>query len=168
MIRMAEKGGWAGFVIILSVIRAVFMLYIHKASYREVTEQNHSLKKKQRNVLKEAPVSVLSEKNETDITVHNDKITSARKRSTIVIDDVDYDLSPLHELFTIDALPTFALLLGYGHSVDAVNILRSSKREILIHLSMELYNHRDEQTDVRSYLVVYERSSNQKSVGIRY
>jgi polysaccharide deacetylase 2 family uncharacterized protein YibQ len=102
----------------------------------------------------------LSEKNETDITVHNDKITSARKRSTIVIDDIDYDLSPLPELFTIDALPTFAILLGYAHSVDAVNILRSSKREILIHLSMELHNHPDEKPDVRSYLVVYERSSN--------
>jgi hypothetical protein len=168
MISMRREGGWTGFVIILSVIRAVFILYIHKASYRVVTEQKHSLKKKQRNVLKETPLSVLSEKNQTDITGHNDKITSTRKRSTIVIDDIDYDLSPLHELFTIDALPTFAILLGYAHSVDAVNILRSSKREILIHLSMELYNHPDEQTDVRSYLVVYERSSNQKSVGIRY
>jgi hypothetical protein len=95
---MKREGGWTGFVIILSVIRAVFMLYIHKASYRVVTKQKHSLKKKQRNVLKETSLSVLSEKNETYITVHNDKITSTRKRSTIIIDEIDYDLSPLHEL----------------------------------------------------------------------
>jgi hypothetical protein len=104
--------------------------------------------------------------NEADIKVHNDKTTSTRRRSTIV-DDIDYDLSPMYELFKIDALPTFAILLGYAHSVDAVNILRGSKREILSHLSMELHNHPDEKPEVRGYLV-YDRSLGQKSVWIRF
>jgi len=73
-----KRRGWTGFAVILSIIIAVFMLYIHKASHQEVTEQKHTLKKEQWNVLKEAPIRVLLEKNETDIRVHNDKITQKK------------------------------------------------------------------------------------------
>ena len=80
------------------------------------------------------------EKNETEIRVHNDKITPAKKRSTIVIDDIDNALSPLYELLTIDAIPTFTILSDYAYSFDAINILHNSRRETLIHFSMELHN----------------------------
>ncbi len=123
MISMRRKGGWTGFTVIISIIVAVFMLYIHKASHQEVTEQKHTLKKERRNVLKEALIRALLENNETDITIHNTKITTAKTRSTIVIDEIGNDLSPSYELLTIDGLPTFTILSDYANSIDAINIL---------------------------------------------
>jgi polysaccharide deacetylase 2 family uncharacterized protein YibQ len=84
------------------------------------------------------------EKYGTDSTVPKDKISQARKRVAILIDDIGYDLSPLYELLKIDASLTFAVLPHYAHSVDAANILHRAKREILLHLPMEPHTFPDE------------------------
>ena len=72
-----------------------------------------------------------------------------RKRGIILIDDINYDPSPMYELPTIDTLPTFAILPDYANSVNAINILFGSNRELHIRLSMGPYNRMDEKIEER-------------------
>ena len=137
---MRRKGGWTAFVIISAVIISVMALYLYHAGNQEVKEPKHTPRSEQSN----APMEDLQEKYGTDSTAPKDKISQARKRVAILIDDIGYDLSPLYELLKIDASLTFAILPYYAHSVDAANILHRAKREILLHLPMEPHTFPDE------------------------
>ncbi len=95
----------------------------------------------------------LQEKHGTDSIAPKDKISQARKRVAILIDDIGYDLSPLYELLKIDASLTFAILPHYAHSVDAANILHRAKREILLHLPMEPHTFPDENPGMGALLM---------------
>jgi uncharacterized protein len=150
---MRRKGGWTVFVIISAVIISVMALYLYHAGNQEVKEPKHTPRREQRNALRETPIRDLQEKSGTDSTVPKDKISQARKRVAILIDDIGYDLSPLYELLKIDASLTFAILPHYAYSVDAANILHRAKREILLHLPMEPHTFPDENPGMGALLM---------------
>ncbi|MBN1614174.1 MAG: divergent polysaccharide deacetylase family protein, partial [Deltaproteobacteria bacterium] len=55
----------------------------------------------------------------------------------IIIDDVGYDLRPVHDLIELDAPISVAILPHCAHSVEAAEKLHRAGREILLHLPME-------------------------------
>ena len=68
------------------------------------------------------------------------KITPPRfklKQVAIIIDDIGYDMTPLHELLRVDADITFAILPLLTHSRQAADMLHKANRETLLHLPME-------------------------------
>ena len=150
---MRRKKGWTVSVIISAVIISVMAIYLYRAGNQEVKEPKHTPRSEQRNALTETPIRDLQEKYGTDGTVPKDKISQARKRVAILIDDIGYDLSPLYELLKIDASLTFAILPHYAHSVDAANILHRAKREILLHLPMEPHTFPDENPGMGALLM---------------
>ncbi|MGO9137329.1 MAG: divergent polysaccharide deacetylase family protein [Syntrophales bacterium] len=137
MMTKRRKKGWTAFITISAVIIAVTALYIFHAGNREVEESKHIPRIEPRNAPPETPMGGSPERYGTSSTIPKDKISQARKRVAILIDDIGYDLSPLYELLKIDASLTFAILPHYAHSVDAANILHGANREILLHLPME-------------------------------
>jgi uncharacterized protein len=139
-----RRWGWAVFVIISAAVISVTVLYLYNPRNQEVKEPEHTPVSGPRNAPVETPTGGLQEKHRTDSIAPKDKIDRTRKWVAILIDDIGYDLSPLHELLKIDASLTFAVLPHYAHSVDAANILHKAKREILLHLPMEPHTFPDE------------------------
>jgi uncharacterized protein len=148
-----RKGSWTVFITISALIISVTVLYIYHAGNREVEEPKHTPRIEPRNALPETPIPVPQERYGTSSAVPKDRISQARKRVAILIDDIGYDLSPLYELLKIDASLTFAILPHYAHSVDAANILHRAKREILLHLPMEPHTFPDENPGMGALLM---------------
>jgi uncharacterized protein len=148
-----RKGGWTAFITISAVIICVTALYIYHAGNQEVKEPKHTPRIEPRNAVPETPIRDSQERYGTRSTVPKDRISQARKRVAILIDDIGYDLSPLYELLKIDASLTFAILPHYAHSVDAANILHRAKREILLHLPMEPHTFPDENPGMGALLM---------------
>ena len=148
-----RKGGWTVFVIISAVVISVMALYMDHAGNQEVKETKYTPRIEPRNALPETHIRDSQEKYGTDSTVPKNRISQARKRVAILIDDIGYDLSPLYELLKIDASLTFAILPHYAHSVDAANILHRAKREILLHLPMEPHTFPDENPGMGALLM---------------
>ena len=65
------------------------------------------------------------------------KIPLHMRQVAIIIDDVGNDMRPVRELLKIDADITFAVMPLCSHTRDAVEILHSARKEILLHLPME-------------------------------
>jgi uncharacterized protein len=59
------------------------------------------------------------------------------RQIAILIDDIGQDMEALHDLLTIDAALSFAVLPYSLHSGEAARTLHRSAREILLHLPME-------------------------------
>ncbi|MGZ3606639.1 MAG: divergent polysaccharide deacetylase family protein [Syntrophales bacterium] len=148
-----RKGSWTAFITISALIISVTALYIYHAGNQEVKEPKYTPRVEPRNALPETPMLVPQERYGTSSAVPKDRISQARKRVAILIDDIGYDLSPLYELLKIDASLTFAILPHYAHSVDAANILHGAKREILLHLPMEPHTFPDENPGMGALLM---------------
>jgi hypothetical protein len=148
-----RKRRWTVFVITSAVIISVMALYMYHAGNQEVKEPQRTSTSEPRNALTETPIRDSQEKYGTDSIAPKDKISQARKRVAILIDDIGYDLSLLNELLKIDASLTFAILPHYAHSIDAANILHRAKKEILLHLPMEPHTFPDENPGLGALLM---------------
>lgn len=68
--------------------------------------------------------------------------TVTLRRVALVIDDIGYDLNILKCLLAVDAPLSFAVLPYATHTVESVEAIRRTGRDLLLHLPMEPWNGR--------------------------
>ena len=125
-------------LIVLSVAAIVYVIMFHREETVLVSPLPEQKKQtvKQKAVAKEKPQALTPAEEELVIA----KITPPRltlKQVAIIIDDIGYDMTPVHELLRIDADITFAILPLLAHSREAADMLHKANRETLLHLPME-------------------------------
>jgi polysaccharide deacetylase 2 family uncharacterized protein YibQ len=89
----------------------------------------------------------------------------------IIIDDIGYDMTPVHELLRVDADITFAILPLLAHSREAADMLHKANRETLLHLPMEPLSYPKEKpgngalfSDMNDEEIVFQLEKNLASV----
>ncbi|MBN1474020.1 MAG: divergent polysaccharide deacetylase family protein [Syntrophaceae bacterium] len=121
------------FFIVVSVAAIVYVLSIQE-------QRPQSEKKKQ------APVQTKTEKiispdkkkgKQKPVVAKIEKSPLPKKQIAIIIDDIGHDLEAVNALLKINADITFSILPFLAHTREAAEIIRRSKREILLHLPME-------------------------------
>jgi uncharacterized protein len=135
------------------------------------TREKESVKEKNKD--KPPAQSVVAKPPEKEKTVIAKIIPPAvpSKYVAIIIDDIGYDMKPLHELLNIDAQITFAVLPLLSHSHEAAEAAHKANREILLHLPMEPRSYPKEKpgvgalfTDMSDEEVVIQLEKNLSSV----
>jgi polysaccharide deacetylase 2 family uncharacterized protein YibQ len=93
------------------------------------------------------------------------------KQVAIIIDDIGYDMTPVHELLRVDADITFAILPLLAHSREAADMLHKANRETLLHLPMEPLSYPKEKpgngalfSDMNDEEIVFQLEKNLASV----
>ena len=181
-------------LIVLSVAAIVYVIMFHREETvvvkspseqkKQTTQQKAATKEKPQAL---APAKKLREKardlpqpppvtgnpaEKEDVVIA--KITPPRlklKQAAIIIDDIGYDMAPVHELLRVDADITFAILPLLAHSREAADMLHKANRETLLHLPMEPLSYPKEKpgngalfSDMNDEEIVFQLEKNLASV----
>jgi len=159
-------------LIVLSVAAIVYVIMFHREETIVVKSSPEQKKQttQQKAAAKEKPQAPVPAKEEVVIA----KIAPPRlklKQVAIIIDDIGYDMTPVHALLRVDAGITFAILPLLAHSREAADMLHKANRETLLHLPMEPLSYPKEKpgngalfSDMNDEEIVFQLGKNLASV----
>lgn len=132
--------GLLAFFIVVSVAAIVYVLSVQEQKPQAEKEKQASktTEQKQSPAQKKTEKIIAQEKKkEKQVVAKIEKMPLPKKQIAIIIDDIGHDLETVTALLKINADITFSILPFLTHSREAAEIIRRSKKEILLHLPME-------------------------------
>jgi len=128
------------FFIVVSVAAIVYVLSVQeqKPQTEKGKQATKITEQKQSPAIKRTEKIIAPEKKkEKQVVAKIEKTPLPKKQIAIIIDDIGHDLKAVNELLKINGDITFSILPFLTHSREAAEIIRRSKKEILLHLPME-------------------------------
>jgi hypothetical protein len=128
------------FFIVVSVAAIVYVLSVQeqKPQAEKGKQASKTTEQKQSPAQKKTEKIIAQEKKKKkQVVAKIEKMPLPKKQIAIIIDDIGHDLETVTALLKINADITFSILPFLTHSREAAEIIRRSKKEILLHLPME-------------------------------